>query len=153
MPTSSSDRDFLDRTFTRVDQSIAMAALFTALPPQGEGDRGADAIAAPPRCGCARLDCGVPIYALTPQGGDPAHSWRCYRDVRRCIIDTRAATASTLLHEAEAILLADGVVSAAGDLIVLTIGEPIGKSGRHQHAEDRPRRRALSLKPARVRKV
>ncbi len=33
------DRDFLNRTFTRIDQSIAMAALFTAYHLQGEGDR------------------------------------------------------------------------------------------------------------------
>ena len=31
-------------TFTRIDQSIAYGALFTALPPEGEGDRGADRI-------------------------------------------------------------------------------------------------------------
>jgi pyruvate kinase len=33
-----------------------------------------------------------------------------------------------LLEAAEALLLAEGVV-AKGDLIVITIGEPIGKSG------------------------
>ena len=36
------DRDFLNRTFVRVDQSIAMATLFTAYPLEGEGDRLAD---------------------------------------------------------------------------------------------------------------
>ena len=46
------DRDFLNRTFTRIDQSIAMATLFTAYPPEGQGDRVADAIPARRRCGC-----------------------------------------------------------------------------------------------------
>jgi pyruvate kinase len=45
------DKDFLDRTFTRIDQSIAMGALFTAY------HLGAKAIVAltdpaRPRCGC-----------------------------------------------------------------------------------------------------
>src|SRR5262249_12174217 len=59
------DRDFLARVFTRVDQSIAMPALFTAYHLKIK------AMAALPDGGSAavvwmsRLNCGVPIYALT----------------------------------------------------------------------------------------
>src|SRR5207245_357226 len=60
------DRDFLDRIFTRVDQSIAMAALFTAYHLKVK------AIAALTESGStalwmSRINCGVPIYALTSQ--------------------------------------------------------------------------------------
>ena len=45
------DRDFLDRTFTRIDQSIAMAALFTAFHLKVKAIA---ALTSParPRCGC-----------------------------------------------------------------------------------------------------
>ena len=60
------DREFLDRVFTRIDQSIAMAALFTAYHLKVK------AIAALTESGStalwmSRLNCGVPIYALTSQ--------------------------------------------------------------------------------------
>src|SRR5262245_6001846 len=60
------DREFLDRVFTRIDQSIAMAALFTAY------HLNVKAIAAMTESGStalwmSRLNCGVPIYALTSQ--------------------------------------------------------------------------------------
>jgi hypothetical protein len=38
------EREFLNRVFTRIDQSIAMAALFDRLPPQGQGHRRAHAV-------------------------------------------------------------------------------------------------------------
>src|SRR3954465_3958820 len=60
------DREFLDRVFQRVDQSIAMAALFTAYHLKVK------AIASLTESGStalwmSRLNCGVPIYALTAQ--------------------------------------------------------------------------------------
>ena len=59
------DREFLDRIFTRIDQSIAMAAIWTA------HHLKVKAIAALTQSGStalwmSRLNCGVPIYALTP---------------------------------------------------------------------------------------
>jgi pyruvate kinase len=59
------DREFLDRVFTRIDQSIAMAAIWTA------HHLKVKAIAALTQSGStalwmSRLNCGVPIYALTP---------------------------------------------------------------------------------------
>ncbi|HEY4138182.1 MAG TPA: pyruvate kinase, partial [Casimicrobiaceae bacterium] len=62
------DRDFMDRTFTRIDQSIAMGALFTAF------HLGAKAIVALTESGSTALWMSrhwthVPIFALTPRVG------------------------------------------------------------------------------------
>ena len=58
------EQDFLNRVFTRVDQSIAMAALFTAYHLKVKciaslTESGSTAL------WMSRLNCGVPIYALT----------------------------------------------------------------------------------------
>ena len=120
------DREFLDRVFTRVDQSIAMAALFTAFHLKVK------AIAALTESGStalwmSRLNCGVPIYALTAQ---TATRYRCtlLRDTYPLMVKYVGHDREELLAEAEAVLVRSGVVKD-GDLIVLTIGEPIGKSG------------------------
>ena len=120
------DRDFLDRVFTRVDQSIAMAALFTAY------HLNVKAIASLTESGStalwmSRLNCGVPIYALTAQ---TYTRYRCtlFRDTYPLMVKYVGTDREELLAEAEAVLVRNGVVKE-GDLIVLTIGEPIGKSG------------------------
>jgi pyruvate kinase len=120
------DRDFLDRTFTRVDQSIAMAALFTAYHLKVK------AIASLTESGStalwmSRLNCGVPIFALTAQ---TATRYRCalFRDTYPLMVKYVGHDREELLAEAEKVLVDNGVVQA-GDLIVLTIGEPIGKAG------------------------
>jgi pyruvate kinase len=120
------DADFLNRVFTRVDQSIAMAALFTAFHLKVK------AIASLTESGStalwmSRLNCGVPIYALTSQ---TSTRYRCalMRDVYPLMVKYIGHDREELLHEAESVLVANGVVKE-GDLIVLTIGEPIGKAG------------------------
>ena len=120
------DREFLDRVFTRVDQSIAMAALFTAYHLKVK------AIAALTESGStalwmSRLNCGVPIYALTTR---TSTRYRCalFRDTYPQMVNYAGTDREELLEEAENVLLEAGLV-ANGDLIVLTIGEPIGKSG------------------------
>jgi len=122
----SLDQEFLNRVFTRVDQSIAMAGLFTAFHLKVK------AIATLTESGStalwmSRLNCGVPIYALTSQ---TATRYRCalYRDVYPLIVKYVGHDREELLAEAERVLVDNGVVQD-GDLIVLTIGEPIGKSG------------------------
>jgi len=120
------DQDFFDRVFSRVDQSIAMAALFTAFHLKVK------AIASLTESGStalwmSRLNCGVPIYALTSQ----THTrYRCalFRDVYPLIVEYAGHDREELLAEAETVLVDQGVVKQ-GDLIVLTIGEPIGKPG------------------------
>src|SRR2546421_12103 len=120
------EQDFLNRVFTRVDQSIAMAALFTAYHLKVK------AIASLTESGStalwmSRLNCGVPIYALTSQTGT---RYRCalFRDTYPLTVKYVGHDRDELLAEAEAVPVANGVVKP-GDLIVLTIGEPIGKSG------------------------
>ena len=120
------EQDFLNRVFTRVDQSIAMAALFTAYHLKVK------AIAALTESGStalwmSRMNCGVPIYALTSQTGT---RYRCalFRDVSPLMVKYVGHDREELLQEAEKVLVDNGVVKH-GDLIVLTIGEPIGKAG------------------------
>ncbi|MBI1394446.1 MAG: pyruvate kinase [Betaproteobacteria bacterium] len=120
------DREFLNRVFTRVDQSIAMAALFTAFHLKVK------CIAALTQSGStalwmSRLNCGVPIYALTPEI-NTRYRLSLFRDVYPLMIQHFTTDRDALLREAEDSLKAHGVV-ADGDLIVLTIGEPIGKAG------------------------
>lgn len=120
------DADFLNRKFTRVDQSIAMAALFTA------HHLGVKAIAALTQSGStalwmSRLNSGVPIFALTPEE-KTRRRLSLYRDVRTVMMQYETDDREALLAKAEQALLSAGVVNR-GDLIVITIGEPIGKSG------------------------
>jgi pyruvate kinase len=120
------EQDFLNRVFTRVDQSIAMAALFTAYHLKVKciaslTESGSTAL------WMSRLNCGVPIYALTSQ---TATRYRCalFRDVYPLMVKYVGHDREELLQEAEKTLVQNKVVKD-GDLIVLTIGEPIGKSG------------------------
>ena len=120
------DREFLDRIFTRVDQSIAMAALFTA------HHLKVKCIASLTQSGStalwmSRLNSGVPIYALTPE---TATLTKCalMRDVRPFTLAYEGHDREKLLREAEQVLLDQKVVEM-GDLVVLTMGEPIGQSG------------------------
>ena len=119
------DRDFLDRTFTRLDQSIAMATLFTAYHLKVKAiasltDSGSTAL------WMSRHNCGCPIYALTPNV-ESQRKMALYRNVQPLFLEQRGDRDSVLLA-AEALLVAKGQVRD-GDLIVLTIGEPMGKPG------------------------
>jgi pyruvate kinase len=120
------EQDFLNRVFTRVDQSIAMAALFTAYHLKVK------AIASLTESGStalwmSRLNSGVPIYALTSQ---TSTRYRCalFREVFPLMVKYVGHDREELLMEAEKVLVQNNVVKP-GDLIVLTIGEPIGKAG------------------------
>jgi pyruvate kinase len=122
----SLEQEFLNRVFTRIDQSIAMAGLFTAFHLKVK------AIATLTESGStalwmSRLNCGVPIYALTSQTGT---RYRCalLRDVYPLMVKYVGQDREELLAEAEKVLLEHSVVKV-GDLIVITIGEPIGKAG------------------------
>jgi len=122
----SLEQDFLNRVFTRVDQSIAMAGLFTAFHLKVK------AIATLTESGStalwmSRLNCGVPIFALTSQ---TQTRYRCslFRDVYPLMVKYVGNDRDELLREAQKVLVENGMVKE-GDLIVLTIGEPIGKAG------------------------
>ncbi len=119
------DRDFINQKFVRVDQAIAMAALFTAF------HLNAKAIAALSQSGSTALwmsrhDSGVPIYALTPEVG-AARRAALYRGVRPIVVPFDSDRDSAL-QAAEDALKARSAIDD-GDLIVLSCGEPMGKSG------------------------
>ncbi len=60
------DRDFLNRTFTRIDQSIAMATLFTAFHLKAKAIASLTDTGSTPLW-LSRHNSGCPIYALTPK--------------------------------------------------------------------------------------
>jgi pyruvate kinase len=120
------DRDVLNRVFTRIDQSIALAAIWTAWHLKVK------AIASLTQTGStalwmSRMNSGVPIYALTPEIA-ARNQMTLYREVFPLLMSQTHEDRDVLLWEAEEILLQQGVVNR-GDLIVLTIGEPIGAAG------------------------
>ncbi|MBS1134191.1 MAG: pyruvate kinase [Burkholderiaceae bacterium] len=119
------DMQFIDQTFTRVDQSIAYGALFTAFHLR------CAAICALTESGSTTLwmsrhDVDIPIYALTPSAAT-ARRLALYRNVRPLHF-AAGADSDTALAAAERLLLDKGVVTR-GDLIVITIGEPMGQAG------------------------
>ena len=120
------EREFLDRVFNRIDQSIAMAAIWTA------HHLKVKAIAALTQSGStalwmSRLNCGLPIYALTPDA-EALSRMSLYREVRPLLMQQQHTEREQLLAVAETLLIERGIVER-GDLIVLTIGEPIGSIG------------------------
>ena len=120
------ESEFLDRVFTRVDQSIAMAAIWTA------HHLKVKAIAALTESGAtalwmSRLNCGVPIFALTPDESS-RNRMTLYRDVYPMLMPRSQPDRDMMLADAETVLLDQGAVER-GDLVVMTIGEPIGTPG------------------------
>lgn len=120
------DRDFLDRVFTRIDQSIALSALFAAY------HLNVKAIVALTSSGStalwmSRLDCGVPIFALTQEAASlPKMS--LFRQVTPLLIDPMPDDRAGMRREIERRLIEAGV-AAKGELVVLTYGDRQGTSG------------------------
>ena len=119
------DADFSGKTFTRIDQSIAMGALFTAY------HLGAKAIVALTDSGStplwmSRHDIRVPIYALTPRLATQ-RKMALYRNVRPLLMD-QSADRDTALEQAEGHLLRRDIVQS-GDVYAITCGEPMGAPG------------------------
>ena len=122
----SLDSEFLNQVFTRIDQTISLAAIWTA------HHLKVKAIAALTESGAtalwmSRLNCGVPVYALTPQP-EAVTKMALYRAVFPLFMTQRPATRDELLHDAEQLLTNEGIV-VKGDLIVLSAGDPMGTSG------------------------
>jgi pyruvate kinase len=119
------DADFRGQSFSRIDQSIAMGALFTA------HHLGAKAIVAMTESGSTALWMSrhrvhIPIYALTTKLTSQ-RKMALYRNVRPLLMDT-SADRDTALAEAEAHLKNRGIVGA-GDVYAITCGEPMGSPG------------------------
>ena len=119
------DADFTGKTFGRIDQSIAMGALFTAY------HLGAKAIVAMTDSGSTALWMSrhliqVPIYALTPRVATQ-RKMALYRNVRPLLMDS-STDRDTALMEAEGHLKKRGIVQS-GDVYAITCGEPMGAPG------------------------
>ncbi len=119
------EADFAGKTFSRIDQSIAMGALFTA------NRLGAKAIVALTDSGSTALwmsrhDIRAPIYALTSRLATQ-RKMALYRNVRPLLLDT-SADRDTALKQAEGHLLRQGIVQS-GDVYAITCGEPMGAPG------------------------
>ncbi len=119
------DADFDGQTAGRVDQSVAMGALFTA------HHLGAKAIVAMTDSGSTALWMSrhrihIPIYALTPKVATQRRM-AMYRNVRPLLMDT-SADRDTALEQAENHLKMRNIVQQ-GDLYVITCGEPMGQPG------------------------
>jgi pyruvate kinase len=110
----------------RVDEAIAKSAAFTAL------HLNVKAIAAMTQSGStalwtSRISTHVPIYALTPEV-ETRRKVTLFRGVYPVNFKPSSNMRDQLLAEAEDELRRRGAVRN-GDLILLTIGEPIGKPG------------------------
>ena len=119
------DAAFAGQTFTRIDHSIAMGALFTAY------HLGAKAIVALTESGStalwmSRQNVGIPIYALTSSQFSQ-RKMALYRNVRPLLMDT-SSDRDTALQQAETRLKAKGELQK-GDLYAITCGEPMGAPG------------------------
>lgn len=119
------DTDFAGRQFARIDQSIAMGALFTAY------HLGCKAILALTESGSTALWMSrhrvqVPIYALTTQRVSQ-RKMTLYRNVRPLIMP-KYEDRDTALKAAEQLLVERGVLMP-GDTYAITCGEPMGYPG------------------------
>ena len=119
------DADFSGASFHRIDQSIAMGALFSTF------HLGAKAIVALTDSGSTALWMSrhrvrIPIYALTPKVATQ-RKMALYRNVRPLLMDT-SAHRDEALAQAEAHLRKHGIV-APGDVYGITCGEPMGAPG------------------------
>jgi pyruvate kinase len=117
--------DFVGAHFTRIDQAIAMGALFTA------HHLKAKAIVALTESGSTALwmsrhSVRMPIFAVTSKLSSQ-RKMTLYRNVRPLLVDT-SADRDTALAEAEADLTARGVMKT-GDVYAITVGEPMGTPG------------------------
>jgi pyruvate kinase len=119
------ETDFTNKKFGRIDQSIAMGALFTA------HHLGCKAILALTESGSTALwmsrhNVKVPIYALTSQVASQ-RKMTLYRNVRPLLMPT-FSDRDEALAKAESILVERGVLKS-GDNYAITCGEPMGHPG------------------------
>lgn len=119
------DQDFVNRAFGRIDQSIAMGALFTAY------HLGCKAILALTESGSTalwmsrhRID--VPIFGLTSQPASQ-RKMALYRNVTPTLMPAFTDRDEALKH-AEALLVERGVLKP-DDTYAITCGEPMGFPG------------------------
>jgi pyruvate kinase len=123
---SDADRRITQSTFTRIDQSIAMASLYAA------SHFNVKAIVSLTQSGSttlwmSRMNVGVPIFALTPMESTLSKV-TLFSGVHPIAFDIESTFPSVVLRAAEEKLVNLGLLKD-GDLMVMTIGEAIGQAG------------------------
>jgi len=121
----SIETDFTNKRFGRIDQSIAMGALFTA------HHLGCKAIIALTESGSTALwmsrhNIKVPIYGMTSQVASERRM-TLYRNVQPLLMP-KMSDRDQALAKAEALLVEKGVLRP-GDTYAITCGEPMGYPG------------------------
>ncbi|MBL4762277.1 MAG: pyruvate kinase [Gammaproteobacteria bacterium] len=116
----------LDTKFEFVDESIAMATMYTA------NHLGVRAIASLTETGStalwmSRISSGIPIYALTDQIRT-SRKVTLYRGVTPVVMDTCHTEHAEANRSTVALLKEYGIVSD-GDLVIITKGDLMGKRG------------------------
>jgi pyruvate kinase len=119
------DADFINLTFTRIDQSIAYGALFTAYHLRVK------AIVALTESGSTALwmsrhNIDMPIFAMTPSLATE-RKVSLFRNVSTYHLD-QSTDREAVLKAAQDLLLDKGIVQI-GDMVVVTWGEPMGQTG------------------------
>ena len=120
------DRRIIQQKFARIDQSIAMSALFAA------SHFKVKAIIALTQSGStplwmSRVNAGVPIFALTPLP-ETLSKVTLFSGVHPIAFHSKSRGQAEEWHQIEAKLLELGLVKE-GDMVVMTLGEAMGKSG------------------------
>lgn len=120
------DRRTASQKFTRIDQSIAMSALYAA------SHFKVKAIVALTQSGStplwmSRMSAGVPIFALTPVQ-ETLTKVTLFSGVHPVVFHSAAKDQSQEMLNAEQTLVDKGWVQD-GDMIVITVGEAVGKAG------------------------
>jgi pyruvate kinase len=123
---SSAERRVDHSRFSRIDQSIAMSALYAA------SHFKVKAIVALTQSGStalwmSRINGGTPIYAMTPTESTLSKV-TLFSGVHPIAFKIESKDYSVTLRQAEDELSRLGLV-ADGDLVVMTVGEAIGKAG------------------------
>ncbi|QZA78105.1 pyruvate kinase [Deefgea tanakiae] len=116
----------LDGEYTRIDQTISMAALFAS------NHLNVKVIAALTQSGSSalwmsRVISGVPIYALTPEA-ETYNRLSLFRDVEPVMLSHDNTDRESLLVRAEVEMLKRGIVRV-GDMIAFTFGDVVGMGG------------------------
>lgn len=119
------DADFSNKVFKRIDQSIAIGALFTAQ------HLGCKAIVALTESGSTALWMSrhknrVPIFALTSRP-QTERKMALFRNVYPMLMDSYLDR-DEALNQAEKLLVQKGILST-GDTYAITCGEPMGHPG------------------------
>ncbi len=120
------DRDVFNRLFSRIDESIAIAAVWTAHHMNGKAVTTFTESGSTPLW-MSRLNCGMPIYAITAISG--VLTKMCmYRGVHPLFMSQAPGTLDELLKAGEDAILAAGIVKK-DDIVVFTGGEQVNTAG------------------------